>query len=124
MMGFILGCLIIAIVAAIASAINALAAHWAAALAEAEYPDYSETFKTIFWGYIVFFMIILVIIETGNVLNGFFAMLLWLSIIGWVMYKLVHKLGIEGNKNIIIFVGMSFFFNMLISFAISLFNPF
>lgn len=123
-MGFIFGCLIIAIVAAIASAINALAAHWAAALAEAEYADYSETFKTIFWGYIVFFLIFLVIIETGNVLNGFFAMLLWLGIIGWVMYKLVHKLGIEGNKNIVIFVGMSFFFNMLISFAISLLNPF
>lgn len=121
-MGLIFVVIMFAIIGAIASAVNALAVHWAAALAEAEYPDYKETFITIFWGYMVFFLV-MTVLTVVKMHNGLFMILIWLGIIGWVMYTLVNKLGIEGNKNIVIFVGMSFFFNVMISFVISLFMP-
>lgn len=107
------GLLGLALVLAVVSAINAIGTHYAAKFAEADCPDYKETFVNIFYGYMVFFGVVFVL-KKLNMFNNFFIMVAWLAVIAWVVYRLAGKLGIEGNNNIIIFVGMSFFFNMII----------
>lgn len=102
-----------AFVFAIASAVNAVGTYFAASLAEAEYPDYKQTFLTIFFGYMIFTGII-VLLSILKMTSNFFVFVTWFAVLGWVIYRLVNKLGIEGNKNIIIFIGMSFFFNIII----------
>lgn len=108
-----------AFVFAIVSAVNAVGTYFAASLAEAEYPDYKQTFLTIFFGYMIFTGTI-VLLNMLKMANSFFISIAWFAVLAWVIYQLVNKLGIEGNKNIIIFIGMSFFFNVVIGIILGM----
>lgn len=111
---FIFTLLLMAIAFAIASAINALCVSYAAKLGEAEYIDYKEIFTTIFYGYVILVVVVFLLLKL-KMANEFFIIVAELGVVAWIIYQLIGKLQIKGRNNIIIFVAMSFVFNVIAS---------
>lgn len=60
------------------------------------------------------FIVVIIVLTVLKMANNFFLFVGWFAVVSWVVYQLVGKLGIVGNKNILIFIGMSVFFYIVI----------